>query len=258
MPPLIQVCHRVQVPVVHLTRLLAGAPAEIFDAARDLDVLAVDRLTSAGLTRGLLDTGDLVVVRRRYGAAQLRVVVAERPSLLVVRGDRVRLRLRLAATGAGTLVTAELAYRALRRSTAFRLLNWLLDRMRPRPRPVLVVGAAILTDAGLLAARRNEPAGWELPGGKVEPGERPEDALVRECCEELGIEIELGERVGVDIPLGGAARLRVWTAGIASGVPVPIEHLELRWVGAADLDSLGWLPADRALIPHLRRALANR
>lgn len=249
-----------RVPDVHLTRLVAAAPAEIFDAARDLGVLGVDRLTPAGLTRGLLDVGDVIVVRRRYGAERLRVTVADRPRMLAVRGDRIEGTLRLAETGAGTLLTATLSYPfgVLRRATALRLLDWLLDRVRPRSRPVLVVGAAILTDAGVLAARRTDPAGWELPGGKVEPGESPEDALVRECREELGIEVKLGDRVGVDIPLGGVARLRVWTAVLASGVPMVTEHVELRWLSAADLDSVAWLPADRALVPHLRRALANR
>src|SRR6266545_5054036 len=71
--------------------------------------------------------------------------------------------------------------------------------------PLVVVGAAILDGGRLLAAQRGEPpalaGGWELPGGKVEPGESEEDALVRECREELGVEIALGKRVGGDWPL---------------------------------------------------------
>ena len=69
----------------------------------------------------------------------------------------------------------------------------------------IVVGAAIVHDGRLLAARRSAPAdlagGWELPGGKVEPGESEADALVRECREELGVAVVVGERVPGEWPL---------------------------------------------------------
>ena len=85
----------------------------------------------------------------------------------------------------------------------------------------------------LLAARRTEPphlAGrWELPGGKVEPGEDPVSALRRELAEELGVEIEVGEELpgpdGADggWPLPPRHRMRVWLARIRSGDPAPLE-----------------------------------
>lgn len=116
--------------------------------------------------------------------------------------------------------------------------------------PRVVVGAAIVRDGLLLAARRTEPAhlagGWELPGGKVEPGESDEHALVREVCEEMGVDVLLGERVGGDWPLGRYV-LRVWLASVVGGgEPAPVEqHDAVAWVDPADLDSVAWLAGDR-------------
>ncbi|MFI5956454.1 (deoxy)nucleoside triphosphate pyrophosphohydrolase [Cryptosporangium sp. NPDC051539] len=123
-----------------------------------------------------------------------------------------------------------------------------------------VVGAAIVNDRGqVLAAQRAEPdrlaGGWEFPGGKVEPGETDEAALVRECREELGVEVTLGGRLGPDIPLAlGRGVLRVWMAR-ALGEPSALEHAELRWLDASELDDVPWLPADAPLIAELRTRL---
>ncbi|MFG2005744.1 (deoxy)nucleoside triphosphate pyrophosphohydrolase [Spirillospora sp. NPDC048911] len=124
----------------------------------------------------------------------------------------------------------------------------------------VVVGAAIIRDGLLLAAQRAEPAelagGWEFPGGKVDPGESDQDALVRECHEELGVKVALGERVGTDWPLGTGSVLRVWTAELVEGEPRALEHLELRWLGRDGLHEVDWLPGDlpvvAAIASHLR------
>ncbi len=144
----------------------------------------------------------------------------------------------------------------------------------------LVVGAAIVDDLDaprtLLAARRSSPptlAGlWEFPGGKVEPGEAPEEALQREIREELGVEIELGEElpgpdrygvgehgvvIGCAWPLNPAIDsrvfvLRLWLAHIVSGAPRPLEdHDELRWLGPGEWRDVPWVDGDRPIVDAL-------
>ncbi|QXJ26818.1 (deoxy)nucleoside triphosphate pyrophosphohydrolase [Actinomadura graeca] len=120
---------------------------------------------------------------------------------------------------------------------------------------LVVVGAAIISDGRLLSAQRAEPphmaGGWELPGGKVDPGESDEDALVRECHEELAIKVRLGRRIGGDWRLSERSLLRVWTAEIIQGKPRALEHLELRWLTPAELYDVDWLPGDRPVIEEL-------
>ncbi|MEU7040291.1 (deoxy)nucleoside triphosphate pyrophosphohydrolase [Streptomyces varsoviensis] len=128
----------------------------------------------------------------------------------------------------------------------------------------VVVGGAVLDQGRLLAARRSAPpelAGrWELPGGKVEPGETPEQALVRELREELGVEVEPLERIPGEWPLRPPYVLHVWTAGLLAGEPRPLQdHDELRWLGPAEADDVPWLDQDRpAVAEAVRRLLARQ
>ncbi|WP_326825626.1 (deoxy)nucleoside triphosphate pyrophosphohydrolase [Streptosporangium sp. NBC_01639] len=124
----------------------------------------------------------------------------------------------------------------------------------------VVVGAAIVDGGGrLLAAQRAEPpelaGGWEFPGGKVDPGEDDRTALIRECQEELGVLVEIGEQIGGDWPLTAGYVLRIWLAEIVDGEPEAKEHLELRWLAMDELYGVRWLPADlpvvRAVQTHL-------
>ncbi|NKE57926.1 (deoxy)nucleoside triphosphate pyrophosphohydrolase [Lentzea sp. PSKA42] len=126
----------------------------------------------------------------------------------------------------------------------------------------VVVGAAIVRGGRLLAQQRSYPeshAGqWELPGGRVEDGEKPEEALVRECVEELGVSIEVGEQVGPDVPLRKDMVLRIFEAKLAEldgGEPEALEHNAVRWLTAGELPSTDWLPADRVLVPALQELL---
>lgn len=128
----------------------------------------------------------------------------------------------------------------------------------PAPRKI-VVAAVIERDGLFLAARRTEPpalAGlWEFPGGKVEPGEDDAAALIRECREELGVEIAVGEPVGPEYPTpGGAMLVRTYRASLVDGEPAPIEsHDELRWLTAAtpEVRELPWLEGDYVILDTL-------
>ncbi|MGV9455637.1 (deoxy)nucleoside triphosphate pyrophosphohydrolase [Streptomyces sp. NPDC003635] len=127
--------------------------------------------------------------------------------------------------------------------------------------PIVVVGAALLDGGRLLAARRSAPpelAGrWELPGGKVEPGETPEAALVRELREELGVETEPRERVPGEWPLRDPYVLKVWTARLLPGSPAPKpleDHDELRWLTPDELWDVDWLPQD---VPAVREVASR-
>jgi 8-oxo-dGTP diphosphatase len=133
---------------------------------------------------------------------------------------------------------------------------------------ILVVAAVIVDDliepTRLLAARRAAPSvlagGWEFPGGKVEAGEDPTAALHRELDEELQITVELGRELrrpaGGAWPISARGELRLWFALISSGVPTPTgSHDELRWLTGDQLDTVDWLPADRAIIADLTERL---
>lgn len=134
-------------------------------------------------------------------------------------------------------------------------------------RPVLVVAAALVDDLGapgaLLAARRRSPVSlagrWEFPGGKVEAGESPQDAVHREIREELGVAIELGdELVGPDDGawwLSERYVMRIWRARISAGEPQPlVEHDELRWLPRGQWLSVPWLDADVRIVEALAAA----
>lgn len=129
----------------------------------------------------------------------------------------------------------------------------------------LVVAAAIVDDLSapsvLLGARRSRPAHlvgmWEFPGGKVDPGETPEEALHRELCEELGIAAELGaELVGPDDGawiITDRHVMRLWLAQVTQGVPEPlVEHDLVRWLTPDEWDSVPWLPGDVRIVEALR------
>ena len=127
----------------------------------------------------------------------------------------------------------------------------------------VIVGAAIVRDGRVLAARRTAPSsmagGWEFPGGKVEPGETEHEALVRECREELGVDVTVGARLGDDVVTGSGGLLRVWWAGVEGpDEPVPLQdHDDLRWLAPDELASVPWLPADWPLVHAAADTLAE-
>ncbi len=95
---------------------------------------------------------------------------------------------------------------------------------------------------------------WEFPGGKVEPGETRQQALVRECREELGVTLEAGElfmevtHTYPDLMI----RLFLFHGRIASGTLERLEHADLRWVTLAELEHYPFCPADQEILARLR------
>ena len=133
--------------------------------------------------------------------------------------------------------------------------------------PLLVVAAALVDGEGRVLLQRR-PVGrvmaglWEFPGGKIEPGETPEAALLRELAEELGIEIAPGALAPVSFasaPLGGRhLLLLLYLADRWTGEPQALEAEALAWVAPADMGALAMPPADMPLIAPLAAAVAAR
>jgi 8-oxo-dGTP diphosphatase len=119
-----------------------------------------------------------------------------------------------------------------------------------------VVGAAIVRDRRVLAARRTAPpetAGrWEFPGGKVEPGETPDEAVVREIGEELGCTVRVVSWLPGEVAIGERHVLTVAVVELVDGEPEPREHDAVRWLATAELDDVDWLEPDVPFLSHLR------
>jgi 8-oxo-dGTP diphosphatase len=123
----------------------------------------------------------------------------------------------------------------------------------PHSRDRVVVGAAIVSDGRVLAARRSDPAqlagGWEFPGGKVEVGETLAAACEREVREELGCAVQVLDELATCVPVSQGYVLRVLVAELVGGEPLPLEHDAIRWLRADELDEVAWLEADLPFLP---------
>ena len=121
---------------------------------------------------------------------------------------------------------------------------------------VKVVAALIFHGGKLFATQRGYGPWrdwWEFPGGKVEEGETPEQALAREIREELDVGIEVRAytcAVEYDYPEFHLS-MRCYRCALASGEPKLLEHEAARWLGKEELDSVNWLPADRQILPEI-------
>lgn len=123
------------------------------------------------------------------------------------------------------------------------------------------VVAAVIVDKGKIFVAQRGYGEWigyyELPGGKVEPGETDKEALAREIKEELATEVEVGEiveTVEYDYP-NFHLTMKCYLCKVIRGELTLLEHKTAKWLGAEELDSVNWLPADEQLVERLKEVL---
>lgn len=129
-------------------------------------------------------------------------------------------------------------------------------------RHIVVVGAVIMRGGEVLCAQRG-PSGalagkWEFPGGKVEPGEEPRDALEREVHEEFACRVEVGAEVTTTTHEYDFAIVTLTTfyCALTGGEPFPSKHASLLWLDPESAVSLDWAPADVPAVLRIQRDIA--
>jgi len=128
---------------------------------------------------------------------------------------------------------------------------------------IKVVGAAIVRDGLILCAQRGPeqslPGMWEFPGGKIEPGESPEEALRREVREELDCSVQIEHRLNTHTEKYSFASvtLTVFLCHVTDGTPRPTEHSNLRWTSPERLDQLEWAPADIPAVREIQKQYSS-
>jgi 8-oxo-dGTP diphosphatase len=115
---------------------------------------------------------------------------------------------------------------------------------------IYVVGAVIVQDRKVLCAQRGEnqslPLKWEFPGGKIEEGETPQEALQREIQEEMECQVEIGSKIeetAFEYDFG-IVHLTTYFCKLIKGTPVLTEHAAIQWLPIPELNTLDWAPAD--------------
>lgn len=126
------------------------------------------------------------------------------------------------------------------------------------------VVAAVIVDGGrIFATQRGHGEfkdGWEFPGGKIEPGETPQQALKREIREELDTEIEVGDllkAVEFDYP-NFHLSMQCFICSVKSGHLTLKEHEAAKWLTVEQIESVNWLPADIEVVRELRKYKGKR
>ena len=123
---------------------------------------------------------------------------------------------------------------------------------------IRVAAAIILHEGRIFATQRGYGKYkdfWEFPGGKIEPGETPQEALVREIHEELDLRIAVGKyacSVEYDYPSFHLS-MQCFRCQITSGKPKLLEHEAARWLSREELLTVGWLPADLLILPEIEK-----
>lgn len=100
---------------------------------------------------------------------------------------------------------------------------------------------------------------WEFVGGKVESGETGPEALVRECWEELGVTLDVGDAV-MDVTHEYpdlTVHLTLYSAVIAEGIPQKLEHNDIRWITAEEMDTIEFCPADQVFLDTVRHVMGQ-
>jgi len=125
-----------------------------------------------------------------------------------------------------------------------------------------VVAAIIQKDNQILATKRGYGEFinmWEFPGGKIEPGETKEDALIREIREELDCTIEI-TKFALDLEYQYPTfylKMSCFEAVIKEGTPKLLEHNDARWLSKKDLDEVNWIPADIQAVNYLKETMGE-
>jgi 8-oxo-dGTP diphosphatase len=213
--------------------------------------------------------GSPLVTGRRPPAAGRVLRVAELIDADAVEVRRLvaalpdGIRASIAELPAGTLLTLELRlpwWDRRRRTGVLAGLERTLRTLEKQAHRRTVVAAALIRDARLLVAQRAHPAAlagqWEFPGGKVERGETARAALIRECSEELGCRVVVGEEIGRQALADGALFI-LFEVALAADSPAPaaLEHRQLRWVEASELTELDWVATNRRYVTDVTARL---
>ncbi len=127
------------------------------------------------------------------------------------------------------------------------------------------VAAAVIVEAGKILAARRRPGlrlggYWEFPGGKIEPGETPQQCLARELLEELGVTCRIGPYLGQSVYDYGESTIRLlaYRACRVGGTFTLTDHDQLLWLSPQQLPSLCWAPADIPLVATAIESLSAK
>ena len=218
-----------------------------------------------------LTTGDLIrfvpAPGRRPWFFQVDIVdgLPQLDSVKITGRSTVKVRFHASSSGSSTLATVDFAVssrlavlNASYRPALIRFGEMLLGITTLIARePVRVVAGAVISDGRVLLARRRSPAGrWELPGGKVEPGESDEEALERELFEELAIRTKVSRRIGPIVQIAPGMALVCYRATPTHDDAIQlVDHDAFQWVDGDGLAAIDFLDSDRELVDSLRNTL---
>ena len=131
--------------------------------------------------------------------------------------------------------------------------------MDQKKRELFVVAGAIIKDGKVFAAQRGKSGKtafkWEFPGGKINPGETPEEALARELVEELSIHVKVHELIYsvVDEYEDVILHIDTYRCTLESGTPTLSEHIDMAWSDKDELDKLTFSPADDPVLAKIKK-----